>query len=317
MSERDQFFLRQNMNLLCRDDTCSVYRMKNETGDGTATVYEVFPGIIVMYNDFHMEISPSRNLDDNRIFSIHHCQEGRIEWEVRNGGYLYLSAGDMMVDTFSVNNFHCSFPMRHYHGITVSVSVPPALEAVSDLFSVFSIDLEDIEQRFSRQDHPFVMHGNVGFDHIISELYQVSGQVRIEYLRVKVIELLLAIKRIDLSTEGEERPYFYKTQVEKVKAIEAFMTAAPDHRYTIDELANKFNISVSALKQCFKGIYGMAIYTYMRNYRMDLAASLLTKTDQSVTEIAGKVGYTNSSKFSEAFKSVKGKTPLEYRKIKI
>ena len=110
MSERDQFFLRQNMNLLCRDDTCSVYRMKNETGDGTATVYEVFPGIIVMYNDFHMEISPSRNLDDNRIFSIHHCQEGRIEWEVRNGGYLYLSAGDMMVDTFSVNNFPSSLP---------------------------------------------------------------------------------------------------------------------------------------------------------------------------------------------------------------
>lgn len=317
MGERDQFFLRQNMNLLCRDDTCSVYRMKNETGDGTATVYEVFPGIIVMYNDFHMEISPSRKLDDNRVFAIHHCQEGRIEWEVKNGGYLYLSAGDMMVDTFSVNHFHCSFPMQHYHGITVSVSVPPALETVSDLFSIFSIDLEEIEQRFSRQEHPFVMHGNIAFDHIISELYQMSEQVRIEYLRVKVIELLLAIKRIDLSTEGEERPYFYKTQVEKVKAIEAFMTASPDRHYTIEELSNKFNISVSALKQCFKGIYGIAIYTYMRNYRMDLAASLLTKTDQSVTEIAGKVGYTNSSKFSEAFKKVKGKTPLEYRKIKI
>jgi len=33
--------------------------------------------------------------------------------------------------------------------------------------------------------------------------------------------------------------------------------------------------------------------------------------------IAGKVGYTNTSKFSEAFKKVKGKTPLEYRKVKI
>ena len=77
------------------------------------------------------------------------------------------------------------------------------------------------------------------------------------------------------------------------------------------------HISVSALKQCFKGVYGTAIYTYMRNYRMDLAASMLIQTDEPVTVIAGKVGYTNSSKFSEAFKSVKGKTPLEYRKIKI
>ena len=83
------------------------------------------------------------------------------------------------------------------------------------------------------------------------------------------------------------------------------------------ELSEKFDISTSALKQCFKGVYGTAIYTYMRNYRMDLAASLLTQTDEPITVIAGKVGYTNTSKFSEAFKKVKGKTPLEYRKIKI
>ena len=49
---------------------------------------------------------------------------------------------------------------------------------------------------------------------------------------------------------------------------------------------------------------------------MDIAASLLTQTDEPITVIAGKVGYTNTSKFSEAFKKVKGKTPLEYRKIK-
>ena len=71
------------------------------------------------------------------------------------------------------------------------------------------------------------------------------------------------------------------------------------------------------LKQCFKAVYGTAIYTYMRNYRMDLAASRLTQTDEPITVIAGQVGYTNTSKFSEAFKKVKGKTPLEYRKIKI
>lgn len=43
---------------------------------------------------------------------------------------------------------------------------------------------------------------------------------------------------------------------------------------------------------------------------MDIAAYLLTQTDEPITVIAGKVGYTNTSKFSEAFKKVKGKTPL-------
>ena len=106
-------------------------------------------------------------------------------------------------------------------------------------------------------------------------------------------------------------------QVEKVKAIMSFMTNEPERHFTMEELSEKFDISTSALKQCFKGVYGTAIYTYMRNYRMDLAASLLTQTDEPITVIAGKVGYTNTSKFSEAFKKVKGKTPLEYRKIKI
>ena len=95
------------------------------------------------------------------------------------------------------------------------------------------------------------------------------------------------------------------------------MTNEPASHFTIEELARKFDISISALKQCFKGVYGTPIYTYMRNYRMDLAAALLVQTDEPITVIAGKVGYTNTSKFSEAFKKVKGKTPLEFRKIKI
>ena len=61
MNRSDLFFSQQNMNLLCRDESCSVYQMKNETGDGTATYYEVYPGVGVMYNDFHMEHCPSRN----------------------------------------------------------------------------------------------------------------------------------------------------------------------------------------------------------------------------------------------------------------
>ena len=96
MNKSDLFFSQQNMNLLCRDESCSVYQMKNETGDGTATYYEVYPGVGVMYNDFHMEHCPSRKFEQNtHTFAIHHCREGRVEWEVSNGAYLYLASGDI------------------------------------------------------------------------------------------------------------------------------------------------------------------------------------------------------------------------------
>ena len=306
LNRSDLFFSQQNMNLLCRDESCSVYQMKNETGDGTATYYEVYPGIGVMYNDFHMEHCPSRKFE-----------QGRVEWEVSNGAYLYLASGDIMLDSSATENNHCSFPVSHYHGITITISVPEAAESLGELLPLFSIDLERIEQQFALKVRPFIMHGNSVPDHVISELYQVPENIRLEYLRVKVLELLVTLKTVDPTVLGVERPYFYKTQVEKVKAIMAFMTEEPERHFTMEELSEKFDISTSALKQCFKGVYGTAIYTYMRNYRMDLAASLLTQTDEPITVIAGKVGYTNTSKFSEAFKKVKGKTPLEYRKIKI
>ena len=318
MNRNDRFFMRQNMNLICRDEACSVYQMKNDSGDGTVTFYEVYPGIAVMYNDFHMaSCSPRKFEDGKHTISVHHCREGRIEWEVNNGAYLYLASGDIMLDSSLTENKHCSFPVSHYHGITITISVSDAIEGMKDLFSVFSVDLEKLEQLFALKKRAFIMHGDSVPDHVISELYQVPDSIRLEYLRVKVLELLVTLKTVDPSIVGEERTYFYKTLVEKVKAIMRFMTDNPDCHFTMDELSAKYNISVSALKQCFKGVYGTAIYTYMRNYRMDLAASMLIQTDEPVTVIAGKVGYTNSSKFSEAFKSVKGKTPLEYRKIKI
>ena len=90
LNRSDLFFSQQNMNLLCRDESCSVYQMKNETGDGIATYYEVYPGIGVIYNDFHMASCPPRRFDNTHYISIHHCREGRIEWEVSNGAYLYL-----------------------------------------------------------------------------------------------------------------------------------------------------------------------------------------------------------------------------------
>ena len=203
MNGNDQFFLQQNMKLLCRDNACSVYQMKNSTGDGTMTFYEVYPGIGVMYNDFHMGNCPPRKFENStHTISIHHCREGRIEWEVSNGAYLYLASGDIMLDSSATENKHCSFPVSHYHGITITISVPDAIAGLSELLSIFSINLENLEQLFLLKNRPFIMHGDSIFNHVISELYQVPDSIRIEYLRVKILELLVALKTVDPSVLG-------------------------------------------------------------------------------------------------------------------
>ena len=134
------------------------------------------------------------------------------------------------------------------------------------------------------------------------------------YFRVKIMELLLYLDALELP-QGTEKPYFYKSQVETVKAIRTYLTEHLDRHVTLEELSAQFRIPLTSLKSCFKHVFGSPVNTYMRNYRMDRAAAFLRgEPNTSVTEIAGRVGYDSASKFAAAFRAVKGKSPLEYRR---
>ena len=310
----ERFFSQEHRAyLLCKDEICAVYKMKNDTGDGTMTIYDLLPGVALIFNDFHMKSSPSRE-KTGTMLEIHHCLEGRIECETEGGAYLYLSPGDLLVDSYNRKNKMSSFPLCHYHGITMTICMEELTEETAEILSRFSLDLDGLFERYRTKSQPFVMRVETRIEQLFAELYDTPENLRATLYRTKALELLAQLEIVNVSDAKQERPYFYRTQVEKVKAIMTLMTAHPEKHYTIKELSALYDISESALKSCFKGVYGVAVYTYMRNYRMDMAAQLLVQTERPITEIAGAVGFTNSSKFSEAFKAVKGHTPMDFRK---
>ena len=115
--------------------------------------------------------------------------------------------------------------------------------------------------------------------------------------------------------QGEaQRPYFYKTQVEKVKAIKDFLTEHVGENFTQEELSARFDLPMTTMKSCFRSVYGAAIGTWLTNYRMNLAAELLVREPASIAQIGGRVGYDSAGKFTVAFKKVMKLTPSEYRR---
>lgn len=54
---------------------------------------------------------------------------------------------------------------------------------------------------------------------------------------------------------------------------------------------------------------------YILNLRIYNAQILLKTTDDTVGEIAGRVGYENPMYFRRAFRKAKGLSPLKYRKV--
>ena len=83
---------------------------------------------------------------------------------------------------------------------------------------------------------------------------------------------------------------------------------------TIPELSKEFGVSDTHLKNAFKGVYGMPVFSYMRVQKMHAAAQLLIHTEKTIAEIAEEFGYSNTSKFSAAFQSVMGEAPGDYRR---
>ena len=127
-------------------------------------------------------------------------------------------------------------------------------------------------------------------------------------------KILLFLFALDTTKEKIENRYFNKNLVAKVKEIHQYMLNHIDEKLTIACLADKHQISATNLKKYFKEIYGLSIYAYLKEKRIQKAAELLRETNHEIGKIAGMVGYDNASKFSNSFKSIMGINPSEYKK---
>lgn len=79
------------------------------------------------------------------------------------------------------------------------------------------------------------------------------------------------------------------------------------------EIAAAINLNEDYLSRIFKKEKGISLKEYIIQEKMKTAQTLLRNTDFSVSMIGAKVGFTNFSHFSQTYKKVMGKTPVEER----
>ncbi|MDE6055931.1 MAG: AraC family transcriptional regulator [Lachnospiraceae bacterium] len=83
---------------------------------------------------------------------------------------------------------------------------------------------------------------------------------------------------------------------------------------TLDDIAGSILVSKSECCRCFKRATGLSPIEYLMKYRiMESAKYMHRKTHESISEIAGAVGFNNTSYFNKIFKKLIGCTPTEYR----
>ena len=116
-----------------------------------------------------------------------------------------------------------------------------------------------------------------------------------------------------LYIDNKKRTSYLKTS-ESTKTIIAYIKEHYDEKISLEDLACLTNQSVYNLSHSFKKSTGQSPLEYINGYRLSIGADYLTRTNQSVLNIAIDVGFNNVSYFNRAFKNKFGMTPTQYRK---
>lgn len=104
------------------------------------------------------------------------------------------------------------------------------------------------------------------------------------------------------------------TRAEIARCARTLMRQNVETPLTIGELALRCQTSPTVLKESFRAEYGMPVHEWYRRFRMLRAADLLRVGSGSISDVARAVGYSNASKFAQAFSACMGATPSAWRR---
>jgi AraC family L-rhamnose operon transcriptional activator RhaR len=91
------------------------------------------------------------------------------------------------------------------------------------------------------------------------------------------------------------------------------LESTPEHDWTLSELADEMHLTRGYLVRLFKAATGLPPIAYLARHRVELAATLLLHTDESVTRIGETVGWADGNLFARRFKAHVGLSATQYR----
>lgn len=124
----------------------------------------------------------------------------------------------------------------------------------------------------------------------------------------------MALREISRQQTGQAPNLNHAVTDRAVREVLTLMQGHLQHRWTLEELAQRGGVSRSGLAERFRTIMGETPLSHLRNLRMQKAMQLLSENKQSIEQIAQAVGYQDAFSFSKLFKRCTSLTPGQFRK---
>lgn len=212
-------------------------------------------------------------------------------------------------------DLECTFQKGLYRMLSINVNTDYLKKWVEDvpLLREFLHKIADHVSGALYSTHPTATPEMIAVCNSIMHC-RFDGDIRKLYLEAKTLELLTLCLSRGIHTTTPDNSGLKSYDIEKMHAAREYLLSHMDNPCSIIELARKVGTNDFKLKKGFKQLYGVTIFDFLMEARMERAKVLLLETDTPVWEIAYKTGYKSVSSFTAAFKNKVGYPPAFLRK---
>ncbi len=253
-----------------------------------------------------------RNIDSSYI-QFHFCTKGEATFVFNHGTYRLPILNDTSLLLYN--------PQRD---LPIHLEVQPNCWLVS-----LVISLEKFHGLFSQdtsyvtflsddnRDKKYYKDGIVSpsMAVVLNQLlsFNLNNSIKPLYYKGKAYEMLSLFFNRSQDANIEQCPFLVDEEnVAKLKKAKDIIIAQMSEPPTLQELADTIGLSLKKLKEGFKQIYGDSVFSFLFDYKMEVARQLLESGDYNVNEVGLRVGYSTASHFIAAFKKKYGTTPKKY-----
>lgn len=148
----------------------------------------------------------------------------------------------------------------------------------------------------------------------------ISKPFSLDLLLAQMSNLLHSRKVLRDNFDNKESNWEEKieaTDIDKqliIKAVRHIETNISNPDISVDDLASALNLSRTTLHRKLKSLSNQSATEFIRNIRLQNAATLFTKHNYKVNEVADMVGFNSMNYFTRSFKANYGKSPRDFIK---
>ncbi len=299
-----------------KSSTDKVYRLNPKYGDGTIERIELSEGVelVFMEMSFHTDMLYEYEIS-SRFFEFAYCQEGTLTYgDFKDESFVTIKTGDIF---YWINGSDKGW-IKYHKNTKYSMVAIIYSDFFFDGLKEKSNEIKEIMFTNGEKSHT----GFITSSELILNLNQIyycrndeNSLHKYMYLYSKAFEMASIFLKESKHTKNTERSNLRlsKDDIDRINKAKEIVETNIVNPYSIEDLSKKVGLNSFKLKCGFKKMHQNTVFGHLRSCRMLKARECLECTDCTILEVANKVGYSNPSHFSVAFRKKYGIYPSELR----